>query len=723
MIQRLLARPGVRIGLIALATLAAYIPAYRAGFIWDDNEHVTKPELQSVQGLYRIWFDVGATQQYYPLLHSAFWIEHRLWGNAPLGYHLVNIVLHILNAVLVMLILRRLLREKAVPWADAAALLTAVVFALHPVHVESVAWITEQKNTLSAVFYLLAMGVYLDFDRTRRAGSYAGATALFILSLLAKPITVTLPPALLVIIWWQRGRWSLKRDVLPLLPWFALSIASGLFAAWVEHSVIGAKGEAFTLSAVQRVLLPGRAFWFYLYKLLWPSELIFVYPRWNVDPAVWWQWLFPAALLALLIALAAICRRSRAPLAATLFFIGTLFPLLGFFNVYLYIYTFVADHFQYLASLGILALVCSAIAAGLSRMRSATVGWLAVSLAPIALGVLTFRQCRMYSDEKTLYDTILRENPDCWMAYNNLGRYYANRGSFEEAAERFRETIRLNPKFPEAHQNLGNSLVFLGRYDLAEAELQEALRLVPHYLNARFSLGLLRERQGRLDDAIAEYRTAAGLNPFFVLGYLNPSQLLIKQGRTEAAIAELDHGIEAFQDRPDAAWLYKAKAAIFLSANKTDDAIASLKQAVRLAPDLAEMRLRLANALFQAGKLDDAAAVYVETLAISPDNSQAHYNLAIIRISQGIPQEGMEHLQEAVRLKPDYVDARFALAQLLEAADRRDAASHEYEEVLRLAPHLSDARQRLEGLLHPRAGKSATTTSAPDRLRAPAAGH
>lgn len=718
--QRFFSRTGVCIGLIVLTTLAAYIPAYRAGFIWDDDAHVTAPELRSASGLYRIWFDIGATQQYYPLLHSSFWLQHKLWGDEPLGYHLVNVVLHICVAVLVMLILRRLLRDQAVPWADAAALLTAVVFALHPVHVESVAWITEQKNTLSAVFYLLALWAYLDFDRTRRAGSYVGATALFILSLLAKPVTVTLPAALLIIFWWQRGRWSLKRDVLPLLPWFALSIISGLFAAWVEHSVIGAKGEAFSLSAAQRILLPGRAFWFYLYNLLWPSELIFVYPRWNVDPALWWQWLFPAALLALLIALAALRRRSRAPLAATLFFIGTLFPLLGFFNVYLYIYTFVADHFQYLASLGIIALACSTLAAVVTRMRSPAVGWIVVSLAPIALGVLTFRQCRMYSDEQTLYETILRKNPDCWMAYNNLGRYFANRGRFEEAAKRFRETIRLNPKFPEAHQNLGNSLVFLGRYDEAEAELQEALRLVPHYLNARFSLGLLRERQGRIDDAIAEYRTAVGLNPYFVLGYLNPSQLMIKQGKTAEAIAELDHGIAALHDRPDAAWLYKAKAAILLTANKVDDAIDSLRQAVRLAPHLAEMRLRLANALFQAGKLDAAAGAYVETLSINPDNFQAHYNLAVIRISQGIPQEGLEHLQEAVRLKPDYVDAHFALAQLLEAAGRRDAARHEYEEVLRLAPRHPDAKQRLEALIHPR---PRATTSAPANPSSRASDH
>ena len=214
--------------LVALALAAAvfitYQPCWHGGFIWDDESHVTRAELQSWHGLLRIWTDVAATTQYYPLLHSVFWLEHAAWGRAEIGYHLANLALHACVVVLVLAVLRRL----NVP----GAWLAAAIFALHPVQVESVAWITEQKNTLSAVFYLAAALCYLRFDRTRGRAWYAGAAALFIAALLSKTITGTLPGALLVIFWWQRGRLSWKKDVLPLAPFFLAGIRSPRLTAW-----------------------------------------------------------------------------------------------------------------------------------------------------------------------------------------------------------------------------------------------------------------------------------------------------------------------------------------------------------------------------------------------------------------------------------------------------------------------------------------------------------
>ena len=338
-----------------------YQPAWQGGFIWDDEGHVTRPELRSWQGLCRIWFNLGATQQYYPLLHSAFWTEHILWGDATLGYHLLNIALHALAALLVAWILRRL----AVP----GAYLAAAIFALHPVQVESVAWITELKNTLSGVFYLGAALLYLRFDETRQRRLYLGALGLFVLGLLSKTVTATLPAALLVVFWWRRGRLSWRRDVLPLTPFFVLGAAAGVFTAWVERKLIGAEGAAFELSLIQRFLLGGRAVWFYLGKLLWPAKLLFIYPRWQLSQAVWWQYLFPAGALLLLAVLWGLRGRWRGPLAGLLFFVGTLFPVLGFCNVYPFIYSYVADHFQYLASLGIITLVAAGAALLLERWR------------------------------------------------------------------------------------------------------------------------------------------------------------------------------------------------------------------------------------------------------------------------------------------------------------------------------------------------------------------
>ena len=215
--------------------------------LWDDSAHVTRPELQSLHGLWRVWFDLGATQQYYPLLHSAFWVEHKLWGDAPFYYHLLNVLLHAAAACLLLAALKRL----KIP----GAFLAAGIFALHPVYVESVAWITEQKNTLSAVFYFASLLFYLRFDEERGARDYFCAAGFFILALLSKTVTATLPAALLVIFWWKRGRLSLTRDVAPLLPWFALGAVAGLFTAWVERRMIGAQGAAFEFTILQRILL------------------------------------------------------------------------------------------------------------------------------------------------------------------------------------------------------------------------------------------------------------------------------------------------------------------------------------------------------------------------------------------------------------------------------------------------------------------------------------
>jgi hypothetical protein len=260
-----------------VALVCAYRPAWNGEPVWDDDGHMTKPELRSAAGLVRIWTELGATQQYYPLVHTTFWVEHRLFGDSTPGYHALNILLHFFSALLLVAILRRL----DIP----GAWLAGWIFALHPVMVESVAWITELKNTLSGVFFLGTALAYVTFDRTRSKRHYAIALVLFFCGLLAKSVIVTLPGALLVVFWWMRGRISWRRDVVPLLPFFAIGLVAGLFTAWVERRFIGAVGGDFNLTFVERCLIAGRALWFYLSKLLFPANLIFIYPRWHIDSA------------------------------------------------------------------------------------------------------------------------------------------------------------------------------------------------------------------------------------------------------------------------------------------------------------------------------------------------------------------------------------------------------------------------------------------------------
>jgi protein O-mannosyl-transferase len=472
------------------AVFLVYQPAWQGGFIWDDDYFVTRPELQSWYGLFRIWFDPGATLGYYPLLHSAFWIQYWLWGDATLGYHLVNIMLHAMSAVMVALILRRLV----IP----GAFLAAAIFALHPVHVESVAWISELKNTLSAIFYLGSVMVYLRFDEQRRTSLYLWALLLFVLAILSKPVTITLPGALLVIFWWQRGRLLWRKDVLPLLPFFGLGAVAAIFTIWTQHFITGTDVLQFDIPALARVLMAGKAIWFYLGKLFWPTDLIFIYPRWETSQAAAWQYMFPVVAFALLATFWILRRRWRGPLAGLLFFVGTLFPVLGFFNVFTFVYSFVADHYQYLASLGIITLTAAGIATLLKCLRlwRRPAGYAICLLLLVMLAALTWRQSQMYTDIEKLYSTTIDLNPTCWMAYNNRGNVYNKLGQYQYAIEDYNQAIRLKRDYAEIYSNRGNAYAKFGQYQRAIEDYNEAIRLKSNFVYAYNNRGVAYLCQG-----------------------------------------------------------------------------------------------------------------------------------------------------------------------------------------------------------------------------------
>ena len=519
--------------LVFLTTFLVYAPALRGGFIWDDDHHVPQGATQSWHGLWRIWFEVGATQQYYPMLHGAFWLEHRFWGEATLGYHLVNVLCHATSACLFALVLRRLGGNalRGCEW------FAALLFAVHPVCVESVAWISEQKNTLSTVFYLLAALAYLHFDEDRRGRTYGLALACFVLALLSKTVTATLPAALLVAFWWRRGRLSWPRDALPLLPWLALGAVAGLFSGWVERTYVGAQGGGFELSLTQRCLVAGREIWFYVGKLLWPAHLIFIYPRWAVDAGQGWQWLYPAGALALLAALCLLGRRTRGPVAGFLFFAGTLFPTLGFFNIYAFRFSYVADHWQYLASLGVIALVAGGWAQWAGRAGS-RVPAAAAALLLAGLALLSWRQSRMYTDIDTFYRTTLADNPDCWLAHNNLANRLLQEGQLPEAIAHYQAAAGLDAADPESFDNLGIALAAAGRRSEAAANFQQALQLRPNYADAHYNLGLVLSDAGRLPEAIDQYGAALRIGPDRAETRNSLGAALARSNRLPEAIAQ-----------------------------------------------------------------------------------------------------------------------------------------------------------------------------------------
>jgi len=578
--------------LVALIVVA-YLPALGTGFVWDDDDHVTENRaLRSAAGLADIWTAPGAVPQYYPLVHTTFWIEYRLFGLDPTGYHAVNIGLHALGALL----LWRLLDALLVP----GAWLTAAIFAVHPVHVESVAWITERKNVLSAVFYFVAFLTYLRFRPPNDdspgggVGLWVAAFSAFAAALLSKTVTGSLPAAVLLVLWWKRGRLT-RTDIVPLMPFFVLAFALGGLTVAMEKNHVGASGEAWDLSWVERYLVAGRAVWFYLGKLAWPYPLVFNYPRWDLDAGALAQHIPPLAVTATLAILwIARARIGRGPLVAALFFVGTLVPALGFFDVYPMRYSFVADHFQYLASIGPLAAAVAVARAGVERWGASRAAPAFALAVLVGLATLTWHQTRIYESAEALWSDTLRKNPASSLANNNLALILKARGAIDEALVYYEAAVRHDPLNAEARNNLANVLQTRGRIDDAIAQYREAIRIDPERASAHNGLGIALAEKGDLTGAIASYARALALRPGLAAAHFNLGNALANSGRLE-------------------------------------DAVRSYRTALSIEPDLIQALLNLGTALDQLGRTDEALRAYVEVLRREPGNEPALRGVARLR--------------------------------------------------------------------------------------------
>ena len=559
MIDRLERSPWLRWFLIFLVVGLAYWSAYQAGFIWDDDDYVTRnPVLRGWQGLGKIWFEPSATRaQYYPLVLTSLWVDWQFWGMNPLGYHLVNLLLQALSACLLVELLRRL----RVP----GALFAALLFAVHPVQVESVLWITERKNLLSGLFYLLALGAWLRWrplDAGSRGGGFrwAAAAMLFFLgAMLSKTVACSLPAAVLLLVYWRRGRVG-KEDWLAALPFFLVGLAGALFTTWWERVHVHAYGMEFDLALAERFLVAGRACWFYLGKLLWPLGLSFNYGRWEPDTGSPAQWAWPVAALLLVLALFLGRRRfGRGPLVAALFFGGTLLPALGFVNVYPMRYSFVADHFQYLACLGPLVL----FAALLTRLVKEGLGPLAGAAGAVAvillLGLLTFRQGRAYESLESLWTHTLERNPSSWLAHVNLGMIRLGNGDRQAARRHFTAALAVRDNL-EARMNLGALEFGGGNIAAARDHFERAAELAPHRAEPKNNLAYLLHHLGRDREALA---------------------------LVDRALAQLPDYLDALQ----------TKVAVLGALGRHDQALPVAERALRLDPRWVEGHLARARAL------------------------------------------------------------------------------------------------------------------------------
>jgi tetratricopeptide (TPR) repeat protein len=674
-------------GAVALLVLVAlaYSRALGCGWVWDDDVHVTdNPVLRAPGGLWDIWFSPRSLPQWYPVVHTTFWIEDGLWGASPAGHHLVNVLLHAVNALLLWKVLRRL--EVPGAWLGAA------LFALHPVHVESVAWVSERKNVLSAAFALGSLLLLLRWAGL--AGGRPGegdrkvlgvAFALFVLALLSKSVVATLPAVLLVILWWK-GKSITKRYTVPLLAFFAAGVLLGLNTVRIEKEHVGAVGEDWALSAGDRVVLAGRLLWFYAWKLALPAGLAFFYPRWAVDAGAAGQWLFPAAAAAALAALFAMRGRiGRGPLAAALLFAGVLFPALGFFDVYPFRYSWAADHFNYLASAPLLALA----GAGLVRARAAATARFGppgrflpvVVLAPLA--VLAWVRCGAFKDAETLWRDTLARNPEAWIAAHNLGVIELGKGRLDEAEALFSRSVALHPRSHEGWNNLGRCRADRGDLRGAEEAVRKAIEVRPDFCQAWTNLGWVLDRRGDLDRGLDAYRKSITFPGTPPEAHHALVRALLDRGLREEALNAARAAGAAF---PGDSALAVRLGALLGNAGSWTEAVSILADVVRVEPGNAAARTELARALLAIGEKDRAHAELVEAIRLDPESAAARQMIGVVFQSRGDLKGAEAAWREALRLEPGSVETMASLGGLYAVSGRIPEAHALYAEAVQRAP-------------------------------------
>lgn len=651
------------VALIALAAFVAYFPALHGEFILDDDILLWRSSLiKAPDGLYRFWFTAEA-YDYWPVSNTTLWLEWRLWGMNPTGYHVTNLLVHIATACLIWSVLLQL----SIPGAFLAALL----FAVHPVNVESVAWIAQRKGLLALLFALLSTCCWIESlkaswpaSRASPAGTerwYRWSLAAFVLAMLSKGSVAILPVLLLGVVRWNRP--LTRRDLVRVAPFLVVSVVLVLVNVWFQtHGVRVAFRSA---GWVERLLGAGAALWFYLSKALLPVNLSFVYEQWHIqtDQLRWW---LPLAAAAAVTCVLWRFRRgwSRPVWFAWAYWCVTLAPVLGFTDVGFMVHSLVADHYQHLALIGVMALV----AAGWGTWRQRVQGpgrrglTAAACAAACTLTVLTWKQSSLYANALTLYQATLERNPASWMAHNNLGNALLGLDRFPEAIEHFREATRLKADYFDGHNNLGLALRHSGRLDEARPHIEYALRLNPASPEAHFNMAAVLFQSGRPREAIEEYELSVRLNPDFPEAQFELGAALAHERRFPEAI---EHYRQALRIKPKYPEAFNNLGGVLLESGRLPEAIEQFERAVRLAPDFAEAQSNLGKALYKAGRPQQALERFQETVRLEPELAEARNDLGVALADTNRLQEAIEQFQQALRLRPDYADARSNLNETL----------------------------------------------------------
>lgn len=659
----LLKRPGVVGLLLAILTFAAYSPVVRNDFVnYDDSDYVfgnahvyTGLKWENI-----VWaFNSGHASNWHPITWMSHQLDCQLFGVSPLATHLVNLLIHAGNAVLLFFLLRRM---TGAHWRGA---LVAALFALHPLHVESVAWASERKDVLSTLFFLLTLYCYAEYASKAASSNqrpailaYGLALLCFVLGLLSKPMLVTLPFVLLLLDYWPLNRIRpplLGRLLIEKIPFFSLSAASCVVTFYAQKQG-GAVSTSISLGA--RLANASVSCARYLIKTIFPFDLSVLYPH----PGSWKPWIVAAAtvvVVAILVSAGLAFRRRPYWTIGWLWFFGTLVPVIGFVQVGI---QSMADRYTYIPLMGVFIAVVWLVADLMPKEKE--------SFAPIAVGAafillvcvgLTWRQVQYWRDSETLFKRAVAVTTGNYLAYNNIGFYQFGKGRTDEAMDSYRKALEIKPDYEDALNNLGHA--FAGRKDFVHAIplYEAALRIRPNHIEVHNNYGNALSEVGQLEAAITNYQFVLAHQPDHADAHNNLGIAFAMQGKLDDA---LPHFQAAIRLKKEYASAHSNLGNVYAAKHQLDQAVAELELALKLSPEDAQAHNNLGNVLAEQGKLDEAVPHYEKALKLNANNPEAHYNLALAYVRLGKKDPAISHLQDALRIKPDYTQARQQLEAL-----------------------------------------------------------
>jgi protein O-mannosyl-transferase len=667
-------RTGLQVGVIAAVVVFVFWPALWGGWIFDDELDILyNPVLRSVTGLITIWRHPEVLYDFYPIKYTVQWIQWQLWQENTFPYHVTTLAFHVTGALLFWRLLRRLGVEYA--WVG------GLLFAIHPIVVESVAWNVELKNTLSLPPLLLATMAYIDYVERGARRTYVAALAWYVVSMLCKSSGAPLPAFLLLFVWWKRGGIS-RRDLLVSAPFFAVSLAISAVAIWFQHER-GIAGNPIVMEFSGRLALVCSTWFFYAWKCLWPADLMPIYPQWDIAPPSLWQFLPAVLLIALLVWLWRRRHgRARHGLLGLGWFLLFIAPASGVFLISYMRFTWVMDHMAYVASLGIIGLIVASV----SLLKPRTIA--PASPSPVAPARPRRREQVVTPAQLSPPPASFRKLPYAVFAamaglYGWISRGYAP--AFQSDVAFWSYAVQRNPTAWMAHNNLGVALRKRGDVTAELAHYKSALRLKPNYAEAHGNMGDLLLRGGQIEEALVYFRRAIALRPDLAGAHAG-------LGKTLRAAHRLTEAADAFATsvriRPDDIVVWNEYALCLADANRVEEAIEQLRKAVRLNPHFAEGHNNLALLLQRAGRLDEAVECYEKAIVLVPGNAEYHFNLARTFQAQRRPERAIRCYERAIQLKPDFADAFYGLGISLYLSGEIEAAKSRFARARALNPNL-----------------------------------